>query len=249
MKTCSFQYKENNNCIFGKVTLKNDGKTSISLSNAMRYSPNMRYKAQNLANAIVAADFKHEAAYNFQEVKSYIDSKLVAELMKHTIELKALYITKTKESADRTFIWATEREEWTSKQWYDDFKLPYTMKHAGTPQEYPSLIHDKGPGFGLVYSGMLQSQDKVRLVMKLGLENYKASKVKEAEAHYLSSMEKLAMRLNAKGITDETEFTVTSARIGENFECYIHHELGLTKAWTIIAEGPIQQPHYRYLVK
>ena len=250
MKTCKFQYKEKNICIFGSVTSK-DGKISISLSNAMKYSPYIRMKAKNLANEIVQADFIHELAIDFKETKSTIDNRLVQELYKHTIELKELYITKTKESADRTFVWASERKDWSTKQWYDNYNLPYTLKHQGTDREYP-LLDTKimsQKGYSLVYSGMCQNQDKVRLVIKLGLDSYKASLVKDAEKHYLESMEKLSIRLNSKGITDDAKFTITSAKIADNFECYIHHDLGVTKAWTIIAEGPVQQPHYRYLVK
>jgi hypothetical protein len=55
--------------------------------------------------------------------------------------------------------------------------------------------------------------------------------------------------LNSKGITNDIPFTVNSARVGVNFECIIKTVDITVKAWTIIAEGPINRPHYRYLIK
>lgn len=60
---------------------------------------------------------------------------------------------------------------------------------------------------------------------------------------------KLATRLKEKGVTETTELEIKSSRISENFECRIYHDGKVTTAWTIIASGPIQRPHYRYLVK
>ena len=71
----------------------------------------------------------------------------------------------------------------------------------------------------------------------------------QAERHYANSIEKLAERLNQKGIKDDTEMIIKSGYVGVNFEITIEHNGLITKAWTIIAEGPIQRPHYRYLVK
>jgi hypothetical protein len=247
MKTAKFKYSEQGKgTLYATVTLKNDGKVSVNISNAGHYTSVMRFRAKNLAQEIVKADFKHDAAYDFNEVKSYIDSKLVAELYKHTAELKKLYIEETKKFADRKYEHCLSREHWTTKQWYDEYQLPYKILHEGTDRAFPSLERDYNYK---VYSMMLNHQSEVRKILGLGLDKYKANEVKDAERHYEASIEKLSMKLNEKGIVDESEFTVTSGRIGENFECNIHHEHGLTKAWTILASGPIQRPHYRYLVK
>jgi hypothetical protein len=69
----------------------------------------------------------------------------------------------------------------------------------------------------------------------------------DAEAHYESSLIKLAARLTAKGVEGDME--ITSGWVGQNFEVNIKHSKGVTRAWTIVAEGPIVRAHYRYLVK
>lgn len=247
MKTAKFVYQQpGKGSIYGTVTLKNDGKVSINLNNSSRYSYMMRNGAKNLANEIVKAGFNHAAAYDFKEVKSYVDSKLVSELYKHTADLKTLYIEETKKYADRKYQHCIEREDWSTRQWYDDYGLPYTLKHEGTDREFP-LLADK---YNTKTYGFMQlHKSEVRQILEMGLEKFKAKEVKYAEQHYEDSITRLSIRLNEKGITDESKFTITSGRIDMNFECIINHEHGVTKAWTIIASGPVQRPHYRYLVK
>ncbi len=247
MKTAKFSYKEEGKgAIYGTVTLKNDNKVSVSINNSSHYSAYMRMKAKNLANKIVEADFIHDAAYDFKEVKSTIDSKLVKELYEHTKELKGVYIWRTKQYADSKYTHCEERKDWTTRQWYDEYKLPYKMVREGTPSEFASIER----GYDYKVYGMMQNhKSEVSSILKMGLESYKAKEVQYAEDHYRNSIERLSMKLNEKGITDESKFVITSGHIGDNFECVIHHEHGTTKAWTIIASGPIQRPHYRYLVK
>ena len=247
MKTAKFSYQEPGKVkIFGSVTLKNDGKVSVSLNNSSHYSSYMRLKAKNLANQIVKDNFVHPLAYDFNEVKTFIDSKLVAELYIHTKELKTLYIEETKKYADSKHKHCLEREHWTTQQWYDEYGLKYKIRHEGSDRAFALL--ESGYN-SKVYGFMLNHKSEVKKILELGLEKYKAQEVKYAEQHYEDSITRLSVRLNEKGITDESKFTITSGHIGMNFECYINHENGLTKAWTIIASGPIQRPHYRYLVK
>jgi hypothetical protein len=51
-----------------------------------------------------------------------------------------------------------------------------------------------------------------------------------------------------KGLNEENLKVVTS-HIGININTTISDGDKTVKAWTIIAEGEIQKPHYRYLVK
>ena len=68
MKVATYTYNTGGVTIYGKVTLKDDGKVSVSLSNA-KYgtSYSERWKAKNLAKEIVAADFKHPAITHLSE--------------------------------------------------------------------------------------------------------------------------------------------------------------------------------------
>ncbi len=83
-----------------------------------------------------------------------------------------------------------------------------------------------------------------------GLERFQEGEVKKAEVHYADSIAKLAGRLEAKGIAVEDIQEIVSGRPSSgNFETTIRTSKGTVRAWTIIASGPIQRPHYRYLVK
>lgn len=72
--------------------------------------------------------------------------------------------------------------------------------------------------------------------------------VKAAELHYEESINKLAARLAWKKMAiDKVE--VINGRVGVNLDMAFTDGDNFVKAWTIIAEGPIQRPHYRYLIK
>lgn len=68
------------------------------------------------------------------------------------------------------------------------------------------------------------------------------------EAHYEQSIEKLAFRIAQKGLNQES-LTVTTSHIGVNIETTLTDGIKTVRAFTIIASGEIQKPHYRYLVK
>ena len=83
-------------------------------------------------------------------------------------------------------------------------------------------------------------------------ENYVENAVKKAEQHYENSIKKVVCRLIQKGFTNEN-MTVMSATLSVHtgFEMTLKNtENGqYVKCFTIIAEGPVQRPHYRFLVK
>lgn len=80
-----------------------------------------------------------------------------------------------------------------------------------------------------------------------GLDSLIQSELRNAENHYNSSIIKLANRLVKKGVTEN--FTIISGKVQQNFEMVITSENKTIRAYTIIASGEIQRPHYRYLVK
>ena len=71
---------------------------------------------------------------------------------------------------------------------------------------------------------------------------------KEAEAHYEQSMEKLAYRIAKKGLNEE-RLVVHTAHVGVNIETVLTDGDKYVRAFTIIASGSVQKPHYRYLIK
>jgi len=244
MVTAHFSHKTTSGrTVYGKVTLKDDGKVSINIANNSRYSYSERLQAKNIANAIVKSNFVHEAIDGSVE-KVERNDKLIEELYKHTSDLKAAFIEKTKEYADERFAYCEKLMQRTEAEWLKAYRIEYTVVNKYGNPNYHEYNHRL-----VAAQEMERAKIVAREVVRMGLDKYKASKVKQAEEHYTESIIRLAKRLNDKGITANSKFTIHSARVGVNFECYIHHENGITKAWTIIASGPVQQPHYRYLVK
>lgn len=89
--------------------------------------------------------------------------------------------------------------------------------------------------------------DAAYAASNIGKEGFIAREVKAAEIHYSNSIVKLADAIAKKGMGDD--LTITSARVGVNFEATITDGRKTVRAFTIVAEGQIQRPHYRYLVK
>lgn len=72
--------------------------------------------------------------------------------------------------------------------------------------------------------------------------------IKAAEDHYEGAIEKLADRVIKKGMNPKA-VKITSAKVGINLETTISDGEQTVRAYTIVASGPVQRPHYRYLVK
>ena len=70
----------------------------------------------------------------------------------------------------------------------------------------------------------------------------------KAEQHYQASILKLADRIQKKGLVVD-EIKVQTAHVGLNINTTLTDGQKTVRAFTIIAEGEIQRPHYRYLVK
>jgi hypothetical protein len=66
--------------------------------------------------------------------------------------------------------------------------------------------------------------------------------------HYENSIVKLAYRIEKKGLNLD-KITVKTSHIGVNINTWITDGEQTVHAYTIIASGEIQRPHYRYLIK
>ena len=83
-----------------------------------------------------------------------------------------------------------------------------------------------------------------------GLEAYLKSSNLKAEKHYENSLKKLELRIEKKemdiqNLVADTKYSDVEA----NIEVTLTDGNQTVRARTIIASGPVQKPHYRYLVK
>ena len=146
--------------------------------------------------------------------------KLIEVLRKETESLKVMYLEMTEK-------WAVKEFE-ELRQWANDYqKGKFGFGEAS--KKYYRL-----PYYIVNWNGKVEQHvDKM---------------VKNAIEHYDLSIEKLAARIEKKGLNQENLKTVTS-HIGVNIETTLTDGNKTIRAFTIIAEGIIQRPHYRYLIK
>jgi cell division protein FtsB len=85
-------------------------------------------------------------------------------------------------------------------------------------------------------------------IIYLGIEKFVQKQVKEAGEHYESSILKLSAKIEKKGLNIE-KLEVKSGMVGVNFETTLTDGEKIVRAFTIVASGDIQKPHYRYLIK
>ncbi len=248
MKTAFFKHlTRHKKFLHGKVTLNDNGKVSISISDPKCYSAAERYMAKKTAMAIVDADFIHEGVVSLQVVKS--DSGLIKKLADKTQDLKESYIESVKKWSASIFKGALKKSKYTKEEWLHLHDVKFEIRPDRFNKEVMVVNLLPTEGNNKAYNRMRDDKEKTLKLVESGYEFFEGREVKHAIDHYESSLRKLANRLNSKGITDQTDIDITTAIFAVNLEITIKHGTSITKAWTIIAEGEINRPHYRYLVK
>lgn len=250
MKQATFTYKGNptgrkEETIYDcTVTLKNDNKVSISIKgyDKFHHTYAAKFAAQKLAKEIAAADFNHPAVNTLKAD----DNTLVEILKEKTEELHIAYIEHVTKWAHRTFQHIVAELAKPMTEWWDRYGVKWDMsvsKYAvdQTPRANPL-------NYNRAYYKCKSAYENAFATVKGGEANFVAQEVKEAELHYADSISKLAYRLQQKGVT-VPNMKIVTARVGINLEITITCNGVVTRAWTIVAEGPIQRAHYRYLVK
>jgi len=173
-------------------------------------------------------------------------SQLVNILKDQTSSLKTQYVEMTR-------LWATGyydsimlRSTWKESQWCKFLGIPTETKNAGTSVEFEGFPK----GFFNTRSARTYDSCKIeiRVLDKVGRLNWIAYRQREAEQHYEDSIIKLADRISKKGM-DENLLTVVTSHVGVNIETTLTDGTQTVRAFTIVAAGPVQRPHYRYLIK
>ena len=172
---------------------------------------------------------------------------ITEKLIENTQDLKKEFLDKTVVSAVLMYKDAERKLSKSQREWFDMFNVPYKVEER-FGSEYVKVDRSQSGGFTpKSYYDMEKAKDKLYKLKSYGLSNFIDRELKDANKHYLFSVEKLANRLIEKGVTGD--FQIKSGRVGVNFEIVITHDGKTTRAWTIIASGEVQRPHYRYLVK
>lgn len=179
--------------------------------------------------------------YNLETMKT-----LVERLTEQTQPLKEKYIEMTKEWAQKDFARMLEQRVWTNEQWAKRFNVELVDSYPG--KTYSKKVFPRGFYNTARGGDMIRLRDKISVAARMGEDAFIAKAEKNAISHYHGSIQKLAYRIEAKGL-NTNNLKLQSTYLGVNFETIITDGSLTVRAWTIIASGPIQRPHYRYLVK
>lgn len=167
-------------------------------------------------------------------------------LLAQTAEFKAAFMSKTQAYAEREFNRAMEITLWNNAQWCQFFGIEPRIGKDALGKEFfgfPSNFHNTRNA--RTHMRMLI---QAAAIVRKGQVHYINKALESAEKHYIHSIEKLAFRIQSKDLNIES-IVVTSGFQGMNFECTITDGIKKVRAFTIIAEGEIVRPHYRYLIK
>lgn len=200
--------------------------------------------ATGLTASYSHTNFLRELSKTRRDIEAAAKSKFVAEsqalitlLKSETESLRVQYVELTEK-------WATE--DFTGLEGVAAKPHPKYDEYVKPAQ--------KGVAFGQDYEGQkryrkaCEARELAKKIVASGRDEYVAREVAAAEEHYQDSIVKLALRIEKKGL-NQKNITVKTSHLGVNIETVLTDGIQTVRAWTIIAAGPIQRPHYRYLVK
>ena len=163
-------------------------------------------------------------------------------LLAQTAEFKAVFMAKTQAYAEREFNRQSQIDKWTKTEWCEYFGLTPEVSANGYIN-FPRGFHNTKDA--KTYMNMCA---KAYQTIRNGQGAFIVKSLDNAENHYMDSIEKLAARVQSKELNTES-IQVIAGFQGVNFECTITDGIKKVRAFTIIAEGEIVRPHYRYLIK
>ena len=173
-------------------------------------------------------------------------NNLLKILKKETISLKNQYIEMTKEWAETRFNIIVKRTNWNEEKWAKFLDVETRIANEGTSISFVTFHKE------FYNTKKSREYDSMRnesfMLKRIGVNEYIKKEIKRAENHYESSIIKLANRIEKKEL-NENKLKVKTSHIGVNIDTILSDGEKQIRAFTIIASGEIQRPHYRYLIK
>ena len=166
-------------------------------------------------------------------------------LLREMEPLRVIYLHKIETFATAEFQRLEKMWKWDDADWCKFFGIEPELRTIGgrttalLPRGFFSTSNSRK------YDRM---RSEISKAMTLGMTVYVSHAVKAGERHYQLSIEKLAFRIAKKGLNVSQLSAVTSS-VGVNINCTLTDGVKTIRCFTIVAGGPIQQPHYRYLIK
>jgi ribosome-binding ATPase YchF (GTP1/OBG family) len=172
--------------------------------------------------------------------------KLIEILRKETESLRVQYLQMTEESARNLFEQCEKRSKWKEIDWCEFLGLKPEVKNPNTQIQFFGF--PKGFYNTRASRDLHKNQTEIRIILNQGLEKFIEKELKRAKIHYENSIEKLAKRIEQKNLNQD-KLTAVTSHIGVNINTILTDGEKTVRAFTIIASGSVQRPHYRYLIK
>lgn len=254
MNKISFIFSEKNSRFIGKdgytpfgwipVTVVGD-KVSIKglVGNHINACSAHRYSVKMQINEIIKnKDWTNECVREFKEESVSDVSKIVDAIRSKTVDVKEQYIQLCDEYALRTHASAVARLE------QPKVKEPARPEgYYGTHSQY--VAYTTTPEYK-AYEADRAQRDKAYAIASKELVKYRAEEKAHGLACYESATVKLADRVHKMGMSLAT-MSLERGKVDHAGNLAVTITDGDQKltAWTIVAQGPIVRPHYRYLIK
>jgi hypothetical protein len=158
---------------------------------------------------------------------------LIKILRTETQTLETQYIALMRE-------WAIEEFDRIKDLTYTNLKEMHGVWTKGHRKDAPS--------FWMTTRKVESEYSRISNIQYNGLGAFLEKTEANAKFKYDQSIEKLAARIEKKELNQST-LTVVTSHVGVNIETTLTDGEKTVRAFTIIASGPVQKPHYRYLVK
>lgn len=155
---------------------------------------------------------------------------LIEILTAETQSLKEQYIQHTEK-------WATE-EFARLKKWISDYA------------KWQNEVYDrKVPALRNEFMKKQRIMDRMPVeIYRNQIDGFVANQIENAKKHYEQSIKKLAARVEKKELNVDL-LKATTTHIGVNIDTTLTDGDKTVRAFTILAIGDINRPHYRYLIK
>jgi|TARA_S200002703_G_C3786620_1_gene242568 hypothetical protein len=170
---------------------------------------------------------------------------LISNLKSQTQVLKDKYVERTKQYATSEFK-RLEKLRNLNKFQIGHLEMGLELNEKGT--DFLPLPNGVNPCNDKISVTLNNLISKIRSSVNMGIEKFVSKEENLAVKHYNNSIVKLAKRISRKDL-DLNNLEMNTVCMDVNIETFITDGNKTVKAWTVIAGGCVQRPHYRYLIK